>query len=126
MDPVMWPAEVVKFAIAIEFAEGSLRAHPDWNNPGDLTYSFGLSNRGPQNKAGVLAFNSIEDGWHALFHQCWIMLSGRSKEYSLSDTLDFAGRKYSGGDPNWVKNVASALGVSAMTTLRQLAGITTV
>lgn len=114
MDPVVWPQPVLKLAAAITVAEGS---PPQWNNPGDLTYGFGFPVLGPMNRDGVLKFRRLEDGEHALRHECWLMLTGKSGVYFLSDSLAIAGMKYSKGDPNWAVNVARELGVPTSTTL---------
>jgi hypothetical protein len=112
---------VYKFARAISVAEGS---NPLWCNPGDLTISLGFPNDGPQNADGVLKFVNVADGWYVLYHQCWVMLTGKSHEYALTDTIEQVGMKYSDGDPNWAMNVANYLGVPTSTTLAQLAADT--
>lgn len=117
-DPISWPSQVLQFAQAIKVAEGSPAT---WNNPGDMTESLGFPNDGPQNKDGVLKFVNLSDGWHVLYHQVWLMLTGKSAVYHLTDTLEEVGLKWSNGDPNWSKNVAEFLGVPATTTLGQLA-----
>ena len=114
-----WPDNVVKLAKAIAKAEGS---NPAWNNPGDLTGidrgSFPVT--GVVNQEGVWKFLNPEDGWNALYMKVNRMLAGKSAVYSLDMTLDQVGIRYSGGDFNWAKNVAAALGVPESTTLREL------
>lgn len=100
-------------ANAIAYAEGS---NPAWNNPGDLTASFGFPTTGTVNSAGVLAFASCADGWNALYAQLQLIIQGGSR-YSLADTIRSFGQGYSGGDPNWATNVSAQLGVSPDTPL---------
>jgi len=118
MDPATWPDSVLRLAKAITVAEGS---NPEWNNPGDLTYAMGFPTLGTVNSDGVLKFANADDGQHVLCHQCYLMLTGKSAVYKLTDTLEVVGAKYSNGDPNWAKNVAAYLGVSEQATLEQLA-----
>lgn len=115
---VVWPDNVQRLFAAIKSAEGS---NPDWNNPLDMTISLGLPNAGPQNQDGVLKFLNLADGVYVGCHQCWLMLTGKSEIYKLTDTLEVVGMKYSNGDPNWAKNVADFLGVSITTTLGEIA-----
>lgn len=105
--------QIGQMAAAIAQAEGS---NPAWNNPGSLTASFGYATTGVGNSAGVLIFATCTDGWNALYAQLSAIVSGNSR-YGLDTTLASFGMSYSGGDPNWAKNVASLLGVSTNTTL---------
>jgi len=107
-------------AKAISVAEGS---NPAWNNPGDLTGedAGSFETNGTANSDGVWRFVNNVDGWLALYIKVNRMLLGRSEVYHLTDTLEIVGEKYSGGDPNWAKNVAAYLGVPESTTLAQLA-----
>lgn len=98
---------ILAVANAIALAEGS---PAEWNNPGDLTISFGYPTVGVANSAGVLKFQNITDGWNALYKQLSAIVNGSSR-YSLNDSLATFGIGYSGGDPNWSANVAKALGV---------------
>lgn len=102
-------------ARAIAYAEGSPSS---WNNPGDLTKSFGYANEGPQNADGVLKFSTLDDGWKALYAQIFDILSGNS-HFTLSETLEEFGLRYS-GNPNWAGNVAKELGVSTDATLGEV------
>lgn len=104
---------------AIATAEGSLEAHPTWNNPGDLTKSFGFANSGPQNSDGVLAFNSLEDGWGALRKQLELIASGGSGVYSTGDSILDMGYKWAGSSQGtaWASNVAAALGVDPSSSI---------
>ena len=103
-------------ANAIAFAENS---NPAWNNPGDLTTSFGFQTVGVVNSAGVLSFARCADGWNALYAQLQLIVSGGSR-YSLGDTIRSFGQGYSGGDPNWAANVSAQLGVSPDTPLSEV------
>ena len=114
-----WPPMVLKLAAAITKAEGS---PPEWNNPGDLTGSDagGFQTLGPANAEGVWKFADLSDGTTALYVKVARMLAGQSRIYTPDMTLAQVGMKYSGGDPNWGKNVAAELGVPETTTLGQL------
>jgi hypothetical protein len=118
---VEWSESVVRLANAIKKAENS---PVEWNNPGSLTGSDagGFQMDGFGNKEGVWKFVNAADGWQALYLKIDRMLSGKSKVYHLTDTLETVGMKYSGGDPNWAINVAAALGVDPSTTLEELSG----
>lgn len=118
MTPPNWPDPVVRLAKAISVAEGS---NPAWCNPGDMTYAHGHPTKGTVNADGVLWFESIDDGWDALYHEVSLMLNGRSHVYKLTDTLIEVGFKYSNGDRDWALNVANYLGVAENTTLQELA-----
>lgn len=104
---------------AIATAEGSLEAHPDWNNPGDLTRDFGFSSLGPQNSDGVLAFATLEDGWGALRAQLNLIATGGSRVYSTSDSILDMGFKWAGASQGsaWAANVAAVLGVDPATPI---------
>ena len=69
MSTTVWPGPVLHLAHAISVAEGSLEHHPDWHNPGDMTYAHGHPTLGVANSEGVLIFASLEDGWEALYHE---------------------------------------------------------
>lgn len=115
-----WTPTEIRLANAIKRAEGS---NPEWNNPGDLTFNaLSFETAGVANSEGVLKFVNAQDGWDALCHQCALMLTGQSHVYNLEMTLEEVGMKYSDGDPNWGKNVASFLGVPITTTLGELNG----
>ena len=80
------------------------------NNPGDITVG-----------GQIATFATPQAGWDALTKQVELMLGG-SQIYSPSMTLAEAGNLYSGGDPNWAKNVAASLGVSTNATIGQILG----
>lgn len=89
------------------------------NNPGDME----LGDLGNGTDAGKTIFSSLIDGWQHLNKQVWLMLSGNSRVYSLSDTFSDVAQKYTGGDnaSSWASNVASALGLSVSNTLEDYA-----
>lgn len=117
---VYWPPCVLKLAKAISVAESS---PPEWHNPGSLTGSDSGSfqTSGTGNAEGVWKFVNEADGWQALYIKVNRMLSGKSTVYPLNMPLERVGIRYSGGDPNWAKNVAAYLGVPESTTLQELA-----
>lgn len=114
--------KIAAFALAIAKAEGfySPGTIPATsNNPGDLKIP-GSDNT---TEGGVTIFETIEDGWSALYHQLQIIVDGKSANYNLDMTIAQMGAKYApAGDNNivgaWAKNVAAALGVSVNTPLR--------
>ncbi len=126
-DVIYMPVSSQQLAQAIAKAEGYgvPNAIPTVaNNPGDLKLGdVGYGTMG----TGITVFASADDGWSALYHQCDLMLTGRSAVYSLDWSLAQVGSKYANGDPNWAINVAFALttlgyiGVTTDTTLSQLA-----
>ena len=83
------------------------------NNPGDLK----LGDLGQGTINGVTVFPDFATGFAALQKQVGSMVDGSSKYYDPSQTLADVGNTYSGGDPNWAKNVANFLGVTPDTTL---------
>jgi hypothetical protein len=107
---------IYALARAIAIQENS---NPDWNNPGDLTVSFGFPHRGAMNSAGVLGFVNCEDGWNALYRQLELIQNGASR-YAPSTSLQDFGYLYSGRDPNWAVNVAKTLGVTPDVTLADI------
>lgn len=113
MKPAPPSPQIGAFADAIAKAENS---NPEWNNPGSLTVSFGYPTSGVGNSAGVLMFETPEDGWNALYKQLEAIVNGTSR-YTLNDSIATMGEQYSGGDPNWAVNVAAALGVPQSTQL---------
>jgi hypothetical protein len=109
--------QIAKFAQAIARAEGS---NPAWNNPGDLTISFGYPTFGAVNSAGVLRFQNPGDGWAALYHQLSAIVNGSSRYSLTDDTIASFGQGYSGGDANWAVNVSNYLGVTPDTPLNEV------
>ena len=90
------------------------------NNPGDLK----LGDVGLGTINGITVFPNEDAGASALQAQVESILSGSSKNYSPDESIADVGDTYAGGDPNWAKNVAAALGVSTSTPIGQAASET--
>lgn len=109
----MTPDIVRRFANAIAFAEGfqvpgSRPARN--NNPGDISAN-----------GQVLFFQTLDDGWNALFNQVQLMFSGGSgTRYRPTMTITEVAQVYAKDWENWSKNVARFLGVSPDTQLNEL------
>ena len=117
-----YPPCVLQFARAVAHAEGF--GVPDAiptkaNNPGDLTFGFGYPLNGTMGRDQICVFQSLDDGWQALWHEVGLAFAGRSHIYKTTDTIEEFGMKYS-NYPNWGVNVAAYLGVAKETTLAQL------
>jgi hypothetical protein len=110
---------IQQLAQAITKAENS---PPEWNNPGSLTGADkgSFQTCGFGNKEGVWKFVNRADGEKALEVKCARMLLGKSTVYPPQMDLIEVGLKYSGGNPNWSKNVAAILGVPETTTIAEL------
>lgn len=109
------------FMKAVAIAEGSDTA---WNNPGDLTTSFGFPVVGRANSAGVLMFDTMNHGWGALRAQLELIAGGGSHVYTPSMSIADMAVKYTGGDQanSWASNVAETLGVDPSTSIGDLLG----
>jgi hypothetical protein len=86
------------------------------NNPGDLflgNKGFGLAGN------GETVFDSVLDGWNALYNQVVLMLNGQSAHYSPSETFTQIAATYTGGDDAdaWAQTVSGALGLTPENTL---------
>jgi hypothetical protein len=106
----------LSYAIAIAegyFATDSLPSRI--NNPGDLE----LGDKGHGVEAGKTVYATAEDGWAALKRECKMILTGTSRVYNVSDTMEQMAHKWTGGDnPGaWCKIVMEKLGVDPMTTI---------
>lgn len=100
------------------------------NNPGDLM----LRDRGFGTIQGKTIFTKANpcaslseaylDGFAALINQWCLMLSGKSKEYSLDDTFGKVAERWTGGDnpSGWLAVVSEKLCVQSTTTLREFLG----
>ena len=121
--PGGYPGFVTAFANAIATAEGFFvnGSRPQRNNnPGDI-----------MSGGSFVVYNSISDGWNALYNQVSLMFTGGSSYYNPSMTIGQVAQVYVDG-PNatgmspgataWMNNVASVLGVSPGTTLATLMG----
>lgn len=122
--------KIMQFAIAIARAEGfyvSNSVPSKINNPGDLKVPGTPADQ--QTDSGLTVFETVEDGWSALYHQLELITSGRSL-YKLDWTIKQMGDRWAppprkpGDDVNipgaWAVNVARALGVSVDTPLRDV------
>lgn len=119
--PGGYPAPVVRFARAIAAAEGFgiVGAIPTrQHNPGNLKTSS-VPSIGADTQ-GHLIFATDADGWLALYRQIALIVSGRSRYYSLDMTLADMGARYAGDSAAWTANVARGLGVSPGATLREI------
>ena len=105
-------SKVERIARAIAAAEGYgvTGAIPTVrNNPGNIKGSDGI----------IKTFQSVSEGWDALYHQVTLMLTGRSSFYVPTMTLAEIARIYTGEAAymNWAANVARILGVTTDTRL---------
>jgi hypothetical protein len=92
------------------------------NNPGDITDTGHPGDTGRTMGVGIRVYASSTAGWNALYGKLTNILGGGSSEYPVSLTFAEFGDLWAGGDPNWVNNVASELGLDPSTTLAQFAG----
>lgn len=91
------------------------------NNPGDMRLGdIGFGTLGE----GITVFNDLQHGWDALYREISLILTGKSHAYTLDMPMSAVGMKWSGGDPNWSRNVCEILGIGEDTTLAQLAART--
>src|SRR5258708_2292977 len=96
------------------------------NNPGDLTKSFGFNTTGVANKEGVLIFETMEDGWNALYSQIRLIFNSKSKVFSTNMTIwDFASMWTLGRAPQTAGERAS-VGGWVTSVLQELNGDTAV
>lgn len=109
-------AAIGAFANAIARAEGygSAGTIPTRaNNPGDLVLG------GPSIGAGITVFDTIEDGWNALYDQLAAIRDRRSGNFWPEMTIAQMGQTWAGAS-SWASNVAAALGVSTSTPIGSL------
>jgi len=109
---------------AISKAEGFGALEPDGvtpnlptrcNNPGDLErgdVGFGIDD-------GKTVYGNVTAGWEALYIECALMLSGKSRVYSPQDTLLAVAIKYTGNDDpqGWALIVSKELNLSPQSRL---------
>jgi hypothetical protein len=116
-DPFMWDEKTRALAVAIATAEGFFASGNPLparlNNPGDL------KSRDADGNLVLTNYATVEEGWEALYRQCWLMISGRSRYYNPSMTFLQIAAPYTGNDnaAAWARNVASVLGMQADNTL---------
>lgn len=127
-DGVETRVEAIAGAVALAegyFAPGEHDGHSlpfAINNPGALKKpALGATSLATWKDTGLVCFPTKAMGWNALRHQVRLMLTGMSRIYTPSDPLSAVGLKYAGGDENWSRNVAAALGVAPTTTLTDVA-----
>lgn len=96
------------------------------NNPGNLRWFGDLDSIPWDGAMGVdsenhVVFDSYDNGWNALLHQLELAFSGRSQIYSPDMNLyQFFAKYAESGTENYARSVASALGVSPETALRDI------
>ena len=127
--PVQMPdppsSRVERFAHAIARAEGFYRRGtiPNrYHNCGDLKAVRGFTYPGQVGigKGRHVIFANDTAGWNALYHQIGKMVSGESRHYSLSMTINQIARFYAGNWRQWAKNVSHNLGVPSTATLAEV------
>ena len=122
-------ARVIALAEAIATAEGFYaqgnvlpkRA----NNPGNITDRGGPGDTGQRiGIASITVFQSVIDGWNALYQKLERIAAGKSLSYSLGMTFLALAEKWTGGDnaAAWAGTVTRKLGVSVHTTLGEYFG----
>lgn len=109
---------VQNFARAIARAEGFYvnGAIPQRaNNPGNLKLS------GYPTINGISVFDSVDQGWAALYNQLQLIIEGRSRFYNLDMTIKEMGDTWE-ADPGdaWAINVADSMGVNVSSPLWQV------
>ena len=82
------------------------------NNPGNIKDSSGA----------IKTYPTVGDGWDALYRQVTLMLTGESRWYKPEMTIAEVARIYTGEASymDWARNVASILGVTPDTRLRDV------
>lgn len=114
----LYGAVVIAMAEAIAQAEGfnsGPTALPARNhNPGDLKDTV---------TGEITLYPDDPTGWAALYNQVNLMLTGASHVYRLDMALSQVAVLWTGGDnpDGWARTVASSLGVTADTTLGDIA-----
>ena len=106
------------------YSDGSIPQQA--NNPGDIADNGFTSWTGDTggrltsgNGSAIIIFDSVSDGWNALYKLVNTILSGGGS-YSTSMTLSDLGSTYADDPVNWPVNVAHVLGVPVTTTIAQL------
>jgi hypothetical protein len=119
--PTTYPAEIKRFAEAIARAEGFYvpNSIPQRaRNPGDLKVP-GWS--GPTLGSGISVFGDVADGWNALYHQLYIILTGQSARYNLDMSIaEMAAIWTTTQQGPWATNVAGYLGLDVQIPLWQV------
>ena len=121
--PTNYSPKVRAFADAIARAEGFYVAGSvpqRARNPGDLKIPNWT---GPVLGEGISVFESVDQGWNALYRQLQFIIDGRSRVYNLDFTIRDMGRKYTATlteQDAWANNVARVLNVPVDTPLWQV------
>lgn len=78
------------------------------NNPGDLKVPGW---RGPvTGREGIPIFDTVDDGWSALYHQLQLIERGASSQYDVSMTIAEMANHWTATErPEWAANVAAYL-----------------
>jgi hypothetical protein len=118
--------KIERFAHAIAKAEGFYRRGtiPNrYHNCGDLKAVKGFIYPGQVGIGkGHVIFANDAAGWNALYHQISKMITGESRHYSPSMTINQIAKRYAGNWRQWGRNVSHNLGVSSTTTLGSFGG----
>lgn len=103
------PVTLHDFSRAIAQEEGKPEAH-DFHNPGNILGRDGKIVQFPNQKSGESALQKL------LLRAA----AGKSKYYQPDEPLNKFGMTYSGGDPNWSKNIAAILGIKEDMPIKDL------
>lgn len=118
--PTTYPQPIIRFAQAIAKQEGFYLAGsiPNRaNNPGDLK----LPGQATLAGTSITVFESVDQGWTALYRQLWLILKGGSSYYNLDMSIDEMSRVWTATQQGpWAANVSSYLGVAPSTPLWQV------
>jgi hypothetical protein len=121
---LLYSAQVVRMAKAISFAEGTFDAN---GNP--ITGSLGYQLNNPldieDSTGNLVQYATLDDGWHAGYHQVDLMLSGKSHVYKPNWAIVQVAGEYTGGDNplGWASAVAQYLGISINSTLADVGAL---
>jgi hypothetical protein len=89
------------------------------NNPGDLVIPGWTGETLGAEKISV--FSSVEEGWQRLYNQLNLIVTGRSRVYTLDMSIAQMEKKYAPhAAGTWARNVARGLGVDPDTSLREV------
>lgn len=115
-------AIVHHLGLAIATAEGFFKPNSRparMHNPGDLTLDIGGNSAHPIGHDGMyMIYANDRDGFEDLHQQIRLMLTGRSRIYKPTDTIDQMASKYTTTEQKaWASNVARYLGVPTSTRL---------
>lgn len=115
-----YPQPIRTFAAAIAkqegfYVPGSIPQRA--NNPGDLK----IPGRPVLAGTSITKFDSVDDGWNALYRQLYLILTGKSAHYNLNMTIDEMARVWTATQQvPWATNVANFVGADRSTPLWQV------